>query len=486
MAQQGLHPVIQKEIQRLKKLELSQRQVTKRLGINRKSVRKYWDGEVPNISEAPSWVSSLDWEYINSELNNGITREVLYKELSEQFKLPNYQNFCKMVAKKIGQKIEIIYKIERFPGESVEVDYAGNGIPLINPATGEIIKTELFVSALSYSKKIFGEFTYTQGLEDFIGSHNKMYQFYGGVPGYAICDNLKSGVTKSCKLDPLVNKTYHELAIHYNVVVDPADVRKARHKPNVEKAVDILQRGFMAQVRNKTYTSLGKLNQDLRQYLKEKNSEKMRGKGVSRDELFEKEKQYLKKLPSTPYKIAYWKLAKVHPDCHIQHKYNFYSVPHTYVGKQVEVKYTQELIEIFLNGDKIACHKALKGRSNCSTNDNHYPDKRLVELQINYQRINKEAERVGPDTGLLIRKIFNECRFPLKKLRRVQAILSLGKKYGKESLEYASGQALEFGKWGYHFIASCAKNYRPQETSKKLSAPQRELKFICLQGGYDE
>ena len=483
MARKGLHMVLQEEVSRLKELGHSQREVSSRLGINRKTVQRYWQGPIkPYETPEPPWVSHLDWDYINGELQNGITRETLYSELRDHFELPNYKNFCKQVSKRLGPEIEITVKLPRLPGESLEVDYSGKGISILNPATGEIIKTELFVGVLSFSKKIFAEFTYSQQLEDFISSHNKMFRYYGGVPRYIVCDNLKSGVTKPCKLDPVINKTYHDLCKHYNLCVDPADSYKPRHKPNVEKAVDVIQRGFMQRVRHKTYTSLFGLNQDLKSYLDEKNNEIMVHLGVSRNTLFNKESSSLGALPPNPYELFYWKQSKVHGDCHIQLNYNYYSVPHKFVGRHVEVKHNKESVEIFFSGERVAIHQTLRSRGGFSTHEGHYPEKKVVELQLNYQRVNQEAQSIGPQTQALVSNIFNEHRFPLKNLRRVQGILSLKRRYDHESLEYAASQALIFRKSSYRYIDSCARNYSPPDKRLQM-APLRDQGLICLQGG---
>lgn len=484
MPRKGLHMVIQEEIQRLKTLGLSQRKIGDQLGINRKTVQRYWQGTIdPYQNFEPSWVQSIDWEHIESELGLGITREILYSELGSQHELPSYQNFCKQIAKKIQKKVEVTVRITRVPGASVEVDYAGDSIDILNPATGEVFSTELFVGTMTYSKKIFADFTFSQKLEDFISSHVKMFEFYGGLPGYIVCDNLKSGVTKSCKLDPVVNKTYHDMCSHYGLVVDPADSYKPRHKGNVEKAVDVIQRGFMQEVRGKTYTSLGQLNGDVILYLEGRNHKPMRHNGVSREELFEKEKPLLKGLPEYRYKIFYWKLAKVHADCHIQLEKNFYSVPFAYVGCQVEVKHNKDLVEIYSSGERVAVHKTRGGRGQTSTNDAHYPEKKVVEMQLSYQRLNKEAGAIGEKTKELVLAMFNEHRFPLKNLRRVQAVVSLTKRHTREAIEYGADKALLFNKLSYKYVESCAKSFSPKKPSSKGLTPNRNKKFICLQGG---
>jgi transposase len=91
-----------------------------------------------------------------------------------------------------------------------------------------------------------------------------MFKFIGGVTRYIVPDNCKTAVTKADKYDPLVNKTYHDMCVHYNIAVDPADSYSPRHKPNVEKAVHIIQQDFLPRIRNKTYTSLVELNRDLK------------------------------------------------------------------------------------------------------------------------------------------------------------------------------------------------------------------------------
>ena len=476
--------VLQEEVLRLKELGLSQRKVSKQLNINRITVRRYWNGKKePFQDPEPSWVSQVDWEYIESELKQGITRETLYTELSRAFKLPSYQNFCKQVKKKVQEEINVTVKIDRIPGDSIEVDYAGDSIEILNPATGEITSTELFVGALGFSKKIYAEFSLSQKLEDFIDSHVRMFEYFGGVSKYIVCDNLKSGVTKACKLDPLVNKTYHDMCKHYDLVVDPADSYSPKHKPNAEKGVDIIQRGFMQLVRHKTYTSLGELNRGLLIYLEELNAKTMKHRGVSRNDLFKEEKLKLTALPEHRYKMFYWKFAKVHADCHIQLSKNFYSVPFKYVGQEVEVKHNNSLVEVYKNNEQIAVHKTRRGHAQRSTVEAHYPEKQVVELQMSYRRIHHEAVQIGENTKSLVVAMFNEHRFPLKNLRRVQAVVALKKKYSREALEYASSKALLFNKLSYRYVDSCARSYKPERLTSKSGVPNREKQFTCLQGG---
>ena len=82
----------------------------------------------------------------------------------------------------------------------------------------------------------------TQGLSDWIGSHTRAFAFFGGVTAMVVSDNLRSGITKACFYEPAVNRTYAEMAAHYNTAVVPARPYRARDKAKVEVAVQVATR----------------------------------------------------------------------------------------------------------------------------------------------------------------------------------------------------------------------------------------------------
>jgi transposase len=478
---------IQEEILRLKKLGRSQRKTAKLLGISRDTVSKYWDGppEIPD-KIIPEWAKELDWEYIKKELKRS-TRKVLYEELKEPDKFPTYQAFCSYIKNHHDDENipEITLRIERTPGASVEVDYSGDSIQILNPATGELYSVQLFVGSMSYSGKFYAEFTLSQKLEDFISSHNNMFTYFGGTASYIIPDNCKTAVTKVDRYDSIINKTYLDMCNHYNIVVDPADARSPRHKPNVENAVKYLQTDFLSRIRNKTFTSLIELNRELRSWLTVANNKEIQGRGQSRNFFFDKEKDLLKSLPEVPYDLFYFKKAKVHPDCHIQYNKNYYSVPYQYVGKEVDLKYNSKIVHIYFNCNRIATHKSYKGSYHYCTNNDHYPESKFVEINYHLALAKKEANVIGADALLLVEKLINQSRYPLKILRKVQGILRLSKKFDKDALNYGCGMALEFNRLSYEHVRRFSKSYNLSRVTIE-KAPTRQLELICLQGGICE
>ncbi len=117
---------------------------------------------------------------------------------------------------------------ERIAGDKVFVDYSGKKIAIANPSTGEICEAETFVAVLGASGYTYAEATWTQTLPDWIGSHVRMFRFFGGVPWLIVPDNLKSGVTRASFFDPESNRSYGRMASHYGVGVLPTRPRVRR------------------------------------------------------------------------------------------------------------------------------------------------------------------------------------------------------------------------------------------------------------------
>src|SRR5271165_1488617 len=128
---------------------------------------------------------------------------------------------------------------------------------------------------------------------------------------------LKAGVTATSRYEPGINRTYQELAEHYDTAILPTRPRRPRDKAKVEVAVQIVQRFVLARLRNRRFFSLHELNAAIRQTVADLNAKIMRKLGVSRNELFaEIDQAALRALPTAPYQYAEWKKCRVAPDYH--------------------------------------------------------------------------------------------------------------------------------------------------------------------------
>ena len=111
---------------------------------------------------------------------------------------------------------------------------------VIDGATGEIRRAEIFVAVLGTSSYTYAEAVWSQSLPDWIAVHVGMLAFLGGVPRQLVSDNLRAGITRACFYEPLVNRTYADMAAHYGAAVIPARPYKPRDKAKVEVGVQVV------------------------------------------------------------------------------------------------------------------------------------------------------------------------------------------------------------------------------------------------------
>jgi hypothetical protein len=126
----------------------------------------------------------------------------------------------------------------------------------------------------------------------------------------------------------------------------------------VEKGVQTVEYRLMAPLRNRQFFSIDEINDALWKRLEELNSRPMQKLERSRLELFEElDKPALRPLPQKAFEIAEWKRAKVGIDYHVEFKKHYYSVPHTLVKKSVDVRATEETVEVYYKNNRVSSHK---------------------------------------------------------------------------------------------------------------------------------
>jgi transposase len=256
-----------------------------------------------------------DWAVVHGELRRpNVTLELLWEEYRSRYSSQNtfgYSWFCQLYREWLGRLTPFLRQVHT-AGERVFVDFAGHTMEVIDWPGGEIRKAEIFVAVLGASNYTFAAATWTQSLPDWIAVHVAMLTFLGGVPRQIVCDNLRAGITRACFYEPMVNRTYTDLASHYRTAVLPARPYKPRDKAKVEVGVQVVQRWILARLRNRRFFSLGELNEAIRELVTQLNDRPMRGCGTTRRALYEQvDKPALLPLPSTPYEYAQWKRCRV-------------------------------------------------------------------------------------------------------------------------------------------------------------------------------
>ncbi len=436
-----------------------------KLGWALQDVEAQTDAELETKMYGPRQVTGTrpepDCRWIHRELRKtGVTLELLHLEyLQAEPKGLRYTAFCSRYRKWCAVQPRSMRQTHR-AGEKMFVDYSGKRPTITNPETGERTPVELFVAVLGASSYTFVEATASQKSEDWIQSHIHALEYFGGVPEVIVCDQLKAGVARADKYEPELNRTYEDLARHYDSIVIPARPYKPKDKAKVESNVLVAQRWILARLRNETFFSLHALNERVRQYLAILNNKRMRAYGQSRQEMFEKyDSPALKPLPGQRYQYADWKRVKVHIDGHVQVEGHYYSVPYPLIGQQLEARIAKTTVELFGKAHKrVASHFRSNKKGQHTTTPEHLPKNHRHHLQWTPARLLSWAGTIGPKTEAMVARILETRKHPEQGYRSCLGILRLAKKYSPERLEKACAQALIVGAQSYRHLANVLKN----------------------------
>ena len=147
----------------------------------------------------------------------------------------------------------------RKPGEQIEVDWAGDPAIIIDPDTGELIKTYIFVGVMTYSLYAYAEAFVDMKQKSWINAHIHMYEYFGGVAKILVPDNCKTAVIHNNNWnDQVINETYHDMAEHYGTAIIPARVRTPKDKPNAEGTVGNISTWITAALRDEQFFSIAR------------------------------------------------------------------------------------------------------------------------------------------------------------------------------------------------------------------------------------
>ena len=369
-----------------------------------------------------------NWHYIKQEkAKPDVTLELLWREYRETN--PDglcYSHFCELFnsfVRKLPASKRKFYKA----AEYVEVDFCGRTVPIFCQKTGEILfKAQIFVGVLAASQYIFCHAVKSQKIKDWQKCHIEMFEFFGGTPQKLVTDNLKAAVLKHSSQGITVTPSFAELADHYNIIVMPARPRTPKDKSLAELSVRIVQMTILAKLRNRKFFSLAELNATLQEELKNLNNRVTKRFPNSRYQSYLNiDKPLLTPLPTEKFELSEWLYdVKVTEFYTISINGIEYSVPHHFIHQFVDVKITENVIEIFLKRQSIAVHeRKTKGHS---IKYEHMPDNHKVHEDLQPDRLLNWAMDVGENTFDAIDYMLENKRNyanNLKKLNQLKRML---------------------------------------------------------------
>lgn len=401
-----------------------------------------------------------DMEYIFYEMKKkGVTLMLLWEEYKE--KHPDgvmYTQFCERY-RKFKKSNAITLHIEHKAGETMQVDWAGQTMSYVNTNTGEINLAYIFVAVLPASSY---SFVYAYGdmkLPNWIDAHVKAYEYFGGVPKVTIPDNTKTAVITPDLVDPVLNKTYNEMARHYGTTLVPARAGRPKDKAADENMVGNVSRRIIAPLRNRQFFSIHDINLAIKEELDKfinRPFQKLEGNRLT---AFEKiDKPFLQPLPKVRYEYSDWKEAKIQFNYHVEYNGFFYSVHYSHVGQLCSVRATTGAIEIYLANERIAAHpRNYNTFKRYTTLPEHMPDEHKAVTGWSDDRFLSWAEKIGPNTCELIRQVLESREYSVHTYRSCMGIMRLAKNTTPDIMEKASREALDRLTYSYKYFSIILK-----------------------------
>lgn len=422
---------------------------------------------------------TIDFSAIHAALKHkGVTLQLLWEEYCPTVTQPySYAHYC-LCYRAWRDKQQYSLRQTHKAGEKVFVDYAGPTIDIIDPNTGEIRSAQIFVGVLGASNYTYAEATWDQRLPNWIASHVRMFNFFGGAPTLVVCDNLKSAVTRACRFDPDVNPTYADCIAHYGAAVLPTRPYKPKDKAKVENAVLVVERWILAKLRHMTFFGLPELNAAIQRLLSELNARAFKKLPGSRRSQFEQVDQpVLQALPTQPYQLAEFKKVRVHLDYHIELEGHYYSVPYNFIKQEVEIRFTTATVECFYQGQRIASHARHYQKGAHTTCIEHMPRAHQKHLGWTPERFLNWAVDIGTSTRDLVHHLLTHKPHPEQGFRSCVGLLGLAKRYGAQRLELACKRALALGSPRRRSVTSILEN-NLENTPLPQQSTQQSLQLL--------
>jgi transposase len=470
MAQKAVDMKQIKQVQQLRADGVAIKEIVRRTGISRKTVKKYLlrmdevlstESISPVISdkELAAVVYNDDrtvikgrrfealiahFEQACKELHKtGVTKQLLWMEyLQNNPDGYQYSQYCYLFTKYL-KDTDPAFHWEYTPGEFTQMDFAGKKLSYVDKETGEIIPCEIFVGILPFSGLIFCMAVASQKTRDLAHCVNELVKYNEGVTRTYLCDNLRTAVKRSDLYEPVFTDLCYQLSEHYQTTFSATRPATPKDKGMVEGAVNIVYMHIYAPMRKQVFHSMESLNRSIRTYLDALNRKPYKNSKESRRDIFlRQEKPVLKELPSAPYTVKKGRQLTVQQNYAVQLPDNkhYYTVPYTYVGCKVWVSYDNRTVEVYHQHERIAFHVRNSQEPRFNRVAEHMPanHKHMVETRgWTVDDLLKRAGKVGEYTSQTADRIIHSSIYPEQNFKACNAMILLQHKYGKDRLEAA-------------------------------------------------
>jgi transposase len=364
-------------------------------------------------------------------------------------------------------------KIDHCYGQKLFIDFAGKHLHIIDKATGALMPVEVFIGILPASQYIFVKAVMSQSLADFSMATTSCLDYIGGVPQSITTDNLRAAVNKSSKTEPVLNKSFKDLAHHYRTSITPTRAYSPKDKAMVEGSVRIVYCSIFYKLRHRQFYDLASLNSAISQELAKLNTRKLSNREVSRQDQFIEEQKTLKPLPINPFTLWDYKQVKVQKMGYVLcSKYkNYYSIPYRFIGKQIQIRTNATCLQACYEGDIIATHLLNRKPGEYTTIKEHLHSDNQFYAQWSPMFFADMAKKIGEYTEQYVSKMIAESEYPETAYKSALAIINLRRLYCVQRIEAACKLAMNYAKKNCGVLQTILENNRDSTATQTHDIP---------------
>jgi transposase len=347
---------------------LSVSAIARRVGTDRKTVRKYIvRGLEPPIYQVrqprPAKVAPFH-PYLRERVAAypDLTGSRLHREIRDLGYAGGYtavKDFLRNVRPTSPTGFEM--RFETPPGRQAQVDFAHfRTVFTDEPSTERVVW--LFSLVLGHSRMLWGRFVPHQDLQTLLRCHAAAFEALQGAPNEILYDRMRTVFSRE---DPeaghiVYNRTLVEFARHYGYLPKACQAYRAKTKGKVERPFRYIREDFFL---GRSFRNLGDLNDQFRQWLDQVANARIHATThrVVREH-FAEERPSLQPLPAGPFQAVLRLERRITRDGMVSVDGNLYSVPDTTRRRPVEVHSTASEVRILEEGCVVAIHPVLEGR----------------------------------------------------------------------------------------------------------------------------
>ena len=265
------------------------------------------------------------------------------------------------------------------------------------------------------------------------------WDFFGGIFKVLIPDNTSAIITQADPLAPRITLAFLEYAQARGFHIDPARVRHPRDKGRVERAVQTVRDDCFA---GEILTTLEDARTHATHWCREDYGLRRhsRTQRAPREHFEAEEQPVLRSRPMTSYEIPLWAEPKVARDQHVQVAKALYSLPRHFVGRTLRARADQHTVRLY-DGPTLVKTHARQPPGGRSTDPADFPAERSVYALRDVDALRRQAASYGDAVGRFAAALL-DGPLPWTRMRRVYALLGLGRRYGAARVNDACAIAL--------------------------------------------